>query len=623
MKKTSDLLQFHRSLVDALIQIEKEETFPNYFYDAFLTGENTLYQKDIAETKRFESDWISTIESYFPSIDKITKDPKSGLRYDQEVVAIEKAKKTNSESIRHLASHTHLIKERNADGVVPKKILVTQAEIEYAIYENRFIKTLIERLFDFVNQRYNIVKSNVDSIRRKHFNLESSFDIQETHIDLNIDLRVKDSMADDSVSRQNRDLLQRIHNLLKKVNGLKVGQFMQEIKRAKPVYPPIMKTSIITKNVDYNNCYLLWLYLDRFGTLSFDVDVIEQNLTFDRYYLKNIYQTALMAVSTIYANQKELEDHYQYLDTKEYKRKGPKFVKKSLTELLTDPEPYEIQDNQINQYYLEQSRNIFKRNLDQHTEEASSYDVALRRALRDTIAVTNALYQSYFELENQEDQAYDPFSRMVQEDTESKLQEMRDKARIARIIRETKEVDYNESVRLEKRMLKAIDELDKQLVKETRKRIKDEAKRKAIEEKIKLERENAAKITKTLNEHLEAVNEIRETMAEERRQVTEQIREEAARLKEEEKELLALEKQKARDKYFLEVEKVLARQEAKKRKLAERAKKQKELEIQRLEKQKSRLNTETQKRVKRETRKIQQNTKAKIERRKKKIEKQT
>ena len=623
MKKTSDLLQFHRSLVDALIQIEKEESFPNYFYDAFLTGENTLYQKDIAETKRFESDWISTIESYFPSLDKITKDPKSGLRYDQEVVAIEKAKKTNSESIRHLASHTHLIKERNADGVVPKKILVTQAEIEYGIYENRFIKTLIERLFDFVNQRYNIVKSNVDSIRRKHFNLESKFEIRDTQVDLNIDLRLKDTMANDSVSRENRDLLQRIHNLLKKVNALKVGLFMQELKRAKPVYPPIMKTSIITKNVDYNNCYLLWLYLDRFGILSFDVDVIEQNLTFDRYYLKNIYQTALMAMSTVYANQKELADHYQYLDIKEYKRKGPKFVKKSLNELLTDPEPYEIQDNQINQYYLEQSKNIFKRSLDQHTEEASSYDVALRRALRDTIAVTNALYQSYFELEDQEDRAYDPFSRMVQEETESKLQDMRDKARIARIIRETKEVDYNESVRLEKRMLKAIDELDKQLFKETRKKIKDDAKRQAIEEKIKLERENAAEITKTLNEHLEAVNEIRQSMAEERRQVTEQIRQEAARLKEEERELLTLEKQKARDKYFQEVETILARQEAKKRKIAERAKKQKALELTRLEKQKARLNNQTTKRIKSESRKIQQNTKAKIERRKKKIEKQT
>ena len=42
--------------------------------------------------------------------------------------------------------------------VIPKRILTTQAEIEYAIYENRFIKSLIDRLFDFVNRRYDLVK---------------------------------------------------------------------------------------------------------------------------------------------------------------------------------------------------------------------------------------------------------------------------------------------------------------------------------------------------------------------------------------------------------------------------------------------------------------------------------
>ena len=33
------------------------------------------------------------LNHFFPSLNKIIRDPKSGLRYDQEIVAIEKAKK--------------------------------------------------------------------------------------------------------------------------------------------------------------------------------------------------------------------------------------------------------------------------------------------------------------------------------------------------------------------------------------------------------------------------------------------------------------------------------------------------------------------------------------------------
>ena len=137
MKKTSDLKKFHQLLNDTYYELEKDEEFPNVFFQAFLSGESTLYQKSVSEIKTFHEDWIGTIESYFPSLDKITKNAKSGLRYDQEVTAIEKAKKTNSDSVRHLAANTHLIKEiRENNEVVPHKILTTQAEIEYGIYEN-------------------------------------------------------------------------------------------------------------------------------------------------------------------------------------------------------------------------------------------------------------------------------------------------------------------------------------------------------------------------------------------------------------------------------------------------------------------------------------------------------
>lgn len=621
MKKISDLRKFHEQLTDAFYELEKEEEFPNHFYQSFLSGENTLTQKSISETKTFHEDWIGTIESYFPSLDKITKDPKSGLKYLQEVTAIEKAKKTNSDSIRHLAANTHLIKEIRDHQVIPKKILTTQAEIEYAIYENRFIKTLVERLFDFVNRRYKLVKDNVDSYQDKLFNLNSKFNIRDTEIQMDIDLKIREDLGDESVNKYNHDLLNRIQNLLKKVNGIKVSPFMEEIKNAKPITPPIMKTSIILKNIDYNNCYNLWLFLDKYNTLSFDVDVKEQNLTFDKYYLKNVYQTALTTFTTVYGNQKALEDHYQYLDVMEYQRKSPKIAKKSLRDIIKNPDPMVVEDNLMNQYFLDQNKEIFNEKLNQSVDESSTYEIGLRKAIRDTLAITNALFEDYFEFTEEDNDEDMFFTRMVKTDLESEHLKAKDKARVAKIIREVKEVDYNNSIRLEKRMLKEIEYYDKQIAKELKKKSIKESKKQAIEEKIKLERKNLDKNQKILTEYLEFVSAQKEILTEEHRAAQEKLRLEAKRLKEEELALIEVEKKKVREKYEQEMKKLKEKQRIQKQKVVSQARKQKQEEKRKLREEQKKLEKASKARVKKETVKVKKQMDEKLKKEKAKLSK--
>lgn len=605
MKKVSDLRKFHEELNQVFYELEREEEFPNHFYQALLSGENEIYQKSIQESKVFHEDWIETIESYFPSLDKITRDPKSGLKYLQEVVQIEKAKKVNSDSIRHLAANTQLIKEVRNGEVIPKQILTTQAEIEYAIYENRFIKTLVDRLFDFVNRRYDLVKHNVETYQNKFFNLKSNFDMRESNISLEVDLKIKDTVDNDELAKSNHELLSRIQSLLKRVNGIRVSPFMEDLKHAKPIVPPIMKTSIILKNVDYNNCYNLWLYLDKYNMLNFDVDVKEQNLTLDRYYLRNVYQTALTAFTTVYGNQKALEDHYQYLDVQEYKRKSPKIVKKTLTELMTSPDPYAVEDNQMNQFFLEQNKKLLKERIDQAMEESSNYEIALRKALRDTIAISNALYKDFFDLEEDSDREDMFFSRMVKIDLEDELLKAKDRARVARVIRETKEVDYNNAIRLEKRMLKHIVNVNKEIQKNLKKKGIEEAKKQAIEERIKHERKNLEKNQYILSEYLEFVQEQKKLLQEDSRDIQEKIKLEEKRIRDEEKRLIEQEKKKALKKYSEELAKIKQKQQKEKERIALQTKKAREQEKKKFKAAQAKLKKQAQERVMREKKKFQ------------------
>jgi DNA repair protein SbcC/Rad50 len=613
MKKTSDLTQLLKTLNELYYVVEMEEEFPNYFYQGFLSGDNELYQKIISEVKIFHEDWIDTIESYFNSLDKITKNAKSGLRYEQEVVAIEKAKKINSDSVRHLAAHTHLIKEVRPDMVVPKKILTTQTEIEYAIYENRFIKTLIDRLFSFINNRYHVIKNNVESYQKKHFNLKSNFDIRESNIELSIDINIKEDLNDERINQENHQLLNRVSGLLKKVNGLRESAFMVELKKARPVIPPIMKTQILLKNVDYKNCYTLWLYLDKYSALDFDVEVKEQNLPFDKYYLKNVYQSALMAFTTVYGNQKELSDHYRYVDVNEYRKKSPKFIKKHLKDIINQPEPITMEDTSINQYYLEQNMKLFKDNIEKYQNETPNYEVALKKALRDTINITNSLYDSFFEFGDQDEDDEDRiFQRLVKEDLDSELLRAKDKARVARIIRETKEVDYNNAIRLEKKMMKEIDTIDKQILKKLRRRALDESKKIGIEQRIKLERENLSRNQGILQDYLSYISEQKQVLNDEAKAFTEKKKEDLRKIKEEEKILIDQEKKRVVKQYQMDLTKIKEKQRKEKLRIDTQIKEQRRIQREQTKQEKAKLLAQSKERIEKTKQKIEKDYQNKL-----------
>jgi len=602
MSQSSDIISLHKKLNKLMQDVEKQQTFPDYFYHLLLAGDLTLYQKSITEIKEFHEDWIGTIESYFPSLNKITKDPKSGLKYLQEVEAIEKAKKVNSDSIRHLSANTHFIKEVKNNNVIPKKILTTQAEINYAIYENRFIKTLVDRLYHFVESRYSLVKHNIESFHNRIFDLKSLFHINDAEVDLSIHMNVKETIEDQTQTLENKKLLNRIEFLMKQIGGIMTSPFMQDLKDVKPVTPPIMQTSILLKNVDYKNCYTLWLYLDKYNVLNFDVDVTEKNLTFDQLYLRNIYQSSLFVYANILGNQEDLKKHYEYLNVKDFKKKSPEVITKSMDELLTSTSPIELEDQQVNQYFLDKNKELLKERIEQVMETGKSYDQSLKQVLKDTLTITNALYQGYFELDSvDEDRIFD---RLRSDDIEQQIEKTKEKIKIAKLIREVKELDFNQTIRMEKRLLKDLDYLEKQYVKVLKRRSIEQAEKEKIEEQIKIERKHLEENQKMLNEHLEFVRSSKENLASENKQLIDQLKLDIEKNKLEEKALIQAEKEKAQMIYQLQQDKLKQQQMIEKRKLEEQIKKDRQKQLQKVKLERQKQQEATKKRIEKEKAKI-------------------
>ena len=121
-------------------------------------GRNMYLRFNRTEKSSYDMTWVKRIEDAIPSIDEIIKNPKITTKTVTNVVPIELAKKTTSESIQHLATHSQYVKDIDKDGnVIPSKILNISAEDEIVTYENKFIATLIRKLVIFIEKRYEYI----------------------------------------------------------------------------------------------------------------------------------------------------------------------------------------------------------------------------------------------------------------------------------------------------------------------------------------------------------------------------------------------------------------------------------------------------------------------------------
>lgn len=569
MKQSYDLDLFYNMLVSYLDELEVDTDFPAYFYQALYDGENKLKSLAIRETKKFDDHWIAAILAYYPSIDKIVKNFKSALRVEEDVVIIEKVRRTSARSVKHLAANTHLLKQRedgeNKNDYMPKKLLVEEREIEFGIYENRFVMTLINRLSRFIAERIKILKEDIDTKQYRNVQSKIAFGIDQSTYTIDVDLQEIESVSEGKIEEQNQLILKKAEELEKRINALISSNFMRELKGYKEVRAPILKTQIILKNVDYRNCYLLWQYLDQYNQLGYELIREEKQKRFNESYRKHLTQAALFSFATFMYHDKFREKGAK-LDMRRFKVKKAQTIKLQPEDLVTDPKAYEIEDNKINEYYLNKNKQIFKKIIDQYFETENRYDIALRKALKDTIEITNSLYASYFAI-NADD---DVFSQLIKPaNPKLELEDADLKFKIASIIREVKEQDFKRAVALEKKWYQQVIRYQKSFFKYVKEENADFLKREAA--KVKKTHEQYLKFerAKMLEDMKLQVAKDNETLTKLKNRYRDQYKKESAKIAEMQRKKaeaqrakLQAERAKTKERLRLQKEKLKEKQKA-------------------------------------------------------------
>lgn len=449
----------------------------NYIYNRVSKGNKKTFNKTQIEVRNFNMDFLNVIESTYPALLKIMRDPKRSIRYEQEIVAVEKAKKVNSDTVRHLASHTHLIKEIKDNGdVIPAKVLSTFAEEELAIYENRFIKSLVKRIEIFLERRYEVMSASIDSFEAEHLNVENEFLMSGKNVSMTVDISVKEIFTKDVKATQ-KDY-ERLLHVRELIQALKGTEFMRALAKAKDVLPPIMKTNILLHNPDFQLCYNLWIYLDRTDGIAFDVDIKEKNYRYTQDLNKDMNE-AMTLMLAAFLRSRQIEGIVPSKQKETLKAPKPKPNNEIVDPLTLEPDNKKVEDYRMNEYLLNQTAKYYEASFDGMQKSGSTENESLRIVYRQMLEMMDQIYPRVFNVSEEE---------IDKADLYKKLEYVRKKQAVLKIVQQQKQMNIA-------RMGKSLKKCDKDIV-SLEKRIKmKEAREKALEKRRK-EREARARLSK-------------------------------------------------------------------------------------------------------------------------------
>lgn len=258
-----------------------------------LSGEKTVsFNRKIIE-KNIDSSWLKEIEKALPHIDTVIRNPRNTIKEVEEIVPIAMSRKITVESIKHLGQHTDLIQDidKKTGKITPSKILNIHKEETLDTYENRFVNTLIDRLYIFINIRYNKLVQTAEAQEAYSFNYDTVADSGDGRkVNISFKIETVDSLVGGS---NDTDVWTRLERVKKAIEGYKGSVLCTTLGNAF-IRPPVMRTNAITKNVDLMACLTLWQFIESYDKAGYEVNVSDTAQRPDDSYIEDIYGLTAM-----------------------------------------------------------------------------------------------------------------------------------------------------------------------------------------------------------------------------------------------------------------------------------------------------------------------------------------
>ncbi|MBP5289338.1 MAG: DUF2357 domain-containing protein, partial [Clostridia bacterium] len=245
--------------------------------------------------RAIDETWVNIIEDTIPCIEVLTRNPSKFIEEREELLPIELSRNISPRSLQHLSQHTNLISKIEGDKITPSKILNVFREETIQTYENKFLNTLINRLYTFVARRYQIAKKAGQD--EKTTSLEFLDDFTHENVKVKMQFKMEISESTEGMGEKveknftyTTDLWRRVEKLYEVVATFASSPFVQEMGNSF-IRPPVMRTNAILKNKNLRQCLALWQFIESYEAAGYSMLVQEDLEKVDDEYVRELYST--------------------------------------------------------------------------------------------------------------------------------------------------------------------------------------------------------------------------------------------------------------------------------------------------------------------------------------------
>lgn len=439
--------------------------------------------------KAIDEQWVAAIEDCLMAIDSLIRNPFRFIEETDKVLPIEMSKNITSRSIRHLAQHSDYINKVEGDMIIPSKILNVYRDETIFTYENKFINTLIHKLYLFVNKRYITAKKYGRDEKVTSLNFTSDFVNGGIKGKFSFGIELSEQPEENAKLKNSvytTDIWKRVEHLNEVVTAYMTSEFCKTMGQ-NFIRPPVMHTNAMTKNRYLRQCLALYQFIEGYENVGYNMVVEETAEDLDEAYVKELY--SMLAIQYLIFRSKigEITDEERSLS--EYKTDTP----------LQPKFDTEIKDISSDEYNINDSRyqKLVSVTKAAEKKKLSASELEIRTAIEASLGAEETLKEIDRAIAEAKRRQEEEAARLKAEE-EAKRKAEEEEARLQAEEEARRKVEEEIRLKAEEEARKlAEEEAKRKAEEEARLRAEEEARRKAEEEIItaaKRAAEEAARI---------------------------------------------------------------------------------------------------------------------------------
>lgn len=201
--------------------------------------------------------------THLPHLQHVCHHPRLHLRVEEERISVARARRIPARAAASLVAHPGDWEHRTLTGIRPARILATQIEDDWNLYENRMAARLVDHLLVRTSARLDELRRLEDMVRKgEDFTGQTRGSHRRAERLYQLWGRV---FSDDAMQRELKDTLRAVERLQSALQALRESVLYTNVPRGAFVPTTLVPTNILANDPHYRKVAALWRAWVRYG----------------------------------------------------------------------------------------------------------------------------------------------------------------------------------------------------------------------------------------------------------------------------------------------------------------------------------------------------------------------